>query len=314
MNDVSSGAVTELTVPTVRAKSYVIYGKLIMVALFWGGTFPAIRVVSQALPDLSIIPAAIRCAIAVILLFFLARNLEGGLPRLSGQQLAVTVALGATGFFLNIICMFAAMAYIPAGRAALIVALNPIVTAVALAIFFHERLGIVKWCGIAVAFLGAAVVITRGDLQSAFGDISASVGMGELLMFGGVSFWVAFSIIGRHAMKGLSPLAATAYAAMWGTMLLLISSIIEWQKLDVSQVTWQVIAALVYLGSFGTVIGTVWYYEGIREIGASRAAIFNNLVPVFGIALSVFFLNEDILKSMIVGGILVVIGVALTNR
>ena len=73
-------------------------------------------------------------------------------------------------------------------------------------------------------------------------------------------------------------------------------------------------AALVYLGAVGTVIGFVWYYEGVKAIGPARTAVFNNLVPVFGIGLGALMLGEPILISMVVGGILVITGVLLTNR
>ena len=70
----------------------------------------------------------------------------------------------------------------------------------------------------------------------------------------------------------------------------------------------------MYLGAFGTVIGFVWYYEGVKAIGPARTAVFNNLVPVFGITLGAVLLGEPVLLSMIVGGLLVIAGVSLTNR
>jgi drug/metabolite transporter (DMT)-like permease len=85
--------------------------------------------------------------------------------------------------------------------------------------------------------------------------------------------------------------------------------VIDWSKF-----TWQVWTSIVYLGACGTVIGFVWYYEGVKAIGPSRTAVFNNLVPVFGITLASVMLSEPILVSMIVGGVLAIIGVTLTNR
>jgi drug/metabolite transporter (DMT)-like permease len=72
--------------------------------------------------------------------------------------------------------------------------------------------------------------------------------------------------------------------------------------------------SIIYLGAFGTVIGFVWYYEGVKAIGPSRTAVFNNLVPAFGIVLAAVLLGEPILISMVAGGVLAVIGVTLTNR
>lgn len=289
-----------------------VYAKLVLVALFWGGTFIAGRVLAQSVPLLA--AATARFAVASVLLLLLAWRLEGGLPRLSRSQMMTTAALGLTGVFLYNFCFFAALARMPAGRTALFVALNPIVTALAAALLFRERLGGRRWLGIGVAFIGAAVIITRGDLAGAIHDIRASIGLGELLMFCAISGWAAYTLIGRFALKGLSPIAATTYSALWGMSFLAIGAAFEFPTADWSSFGWQAWAAIGYLGIFGTVIGFIWYYEGVKAIGPSRAAVFNNLVPAFGVVLAAFLLGEPVLISMIVGGALVVAGVTLTNR
>jgi drug/metabolite transporter (DMT)-like permease len=290
----------------------MVYVKLVFVAMFWGGTFIAGRILAQAVPHMT--AAAGRFAVACALLLPLAYRLEGGLPRLNRSQLLATFALGVTGIFLYNLCFFAALSRMPAGRTALFVALNPIVTALALALLFRERLAARKWAGIALAFVGAAVIITRGDAIGALHDISQSVGRGELLMFCAISGWAAYTIIGRHALKGLSPIAATTYASLWGLLLLGCGAVFEWPTVHASQFSWEVIASIVYLGAFGTVIGFIWYYEGVKAIGPARTAVFNNLVPVFGITMGAVLLHEPILASMAVGGALVIAGVTLTNR
>ena len=288
------------------------YLKLVCVALFWGGTFIAGRLVAKEIPHM--IGAFIRFAVASALLCLLAWRLEGGLPKLNRQQIHATFSLGATGIFLYNLCFFAALERMPAGRTALFVALNPIVTALALAMLFGERLSKIRWLGILIAFAGAAVVITRGDLSGAVHDLSQSLGKGELFMLCAICGWAAYTIIGRHALKGLSPIAATTYASLWGLLLLGVGAVLELPRFDASHMSLQVLGALVYLGAFGTVIGFVWYYEGVKSIGPSRTAVFNNLVPVFGISLGSLILGEPILSSMIIGGLLVIAGVTLTNR
>ena len=52
----------------------------------------------------------------------------------------------------------------------------------------------------------------------------------------------------------------------------------------------------------------------MQRIGASRTAVFINLVPVFGVAFAAALLGEPVLSSMAIGGLLVIASVALTNR
>ncbi|MGZ3253029.1 MAG: DMT family transporter [Burkholderiaceae bacterium] len=211
------------------AVPWQVYAKLVCVGLFWGGTFSAGRIIAQAVPHM--LAAAGRFAIACCLLLALAHQLEGGLPRLTRQQLIATFALGVTGIFIYNLAFFAALSHMPAGRAALFVALNPIVTALALAVLFKERLSKLKWTGIAIAFVGAVIIITRGDIAGALHDLSGSIGIGELVMFCAITSWAAYTIIGRHALQGLSPIAATCYASFWGFLLLSCGAVLSCHRL-----------------------------------------------------------------------------------
>ena len=63
-----------------------------------------------------------------------------------------------------------------------------------------------------------------------------------------------------------------------------------------------------------TGVAFTWYYAGIKAIGAARAGIFINLVPVFAIAMGYVILNEPVTSSLLSGGAMVISGVYLTNR
>ncbi|MGH8807217.1 MAG: DMT family transporter [Noviherbaspirillum sp.] len=309
----SAPSATAAASATVTAAiSPLVYTKLVFVTLCWGGTFIAGRILAQTMPLMT--AATGRFVVAVALLLLVAWKAEGGLPRLNRSQVVATAALGFSGIFLYNLCFFAALARMPAGRAALFIALNPIVTAMASAVLFRERLGAVKWLGIGIALAGAAIIITRGDPLSVLHDIGQSIGVGEGLMFGAISSWAAYTIIGRSVLKGLSPIAATTYAALWGLAFLAGGAAFEFSSIEWSGFDWRVWASIIYLGAFGTVIGFIWYYEGVKAIGPSRTAVFNNLVPAFGIVLASLLLGEPILVSMVVGGALAIIGVTLTNR
>ena len=145
-------------------------------------------------------------------------------------------------------------------------------------------------------------------------DLSSAFGQGEIYMLCAVISWAAYTIIGRNALRGLSALAATTYASIWGLMLLIGALLINPSHVEFNQLSWLSLGSIIYLGAFGTVVCFVWYYQGVKAIGPARTAIFTNLVPVFGVLLATILLNEQLLVSMLLGGILVIAGVAITNR
>lgn len=286
--------------------------KQVLVALFWGGTFIGGKILAQSMP---LITAAFgRFAVASALLVLVAFKMEGGLPKLTRGQLFGTALLGLTGIFLYNLFFLGALAHIPAGRTALFVTLSPIATALFSALLFRERLSKIRWAGIMTALCGAAIVISRGDLTGTLRDIRSSVGPGELFMLGAVFSWVAYTLLSRKILASLSPVAATAYAALWGCVFLGIGAAGQAGSVDWGGLGWQVWAAMVYTGAFGTVAAFVWYYQGIRTVGPSRTVVFTNLVPLFGVALSALLLGEPVLPSMVWGGALAVCGVIMVNK
>lgn len=289
--------------------SFGLYAKLVAMAALWGGVFVAGRIVALDTPPLT--TAALRFVIALAVLLPLVYAWEGGLPKLDGRQLGVMSLLGLTGVAVFSGFFFAGLERVPAGRGALIMALNPIGTALAMALLLHERLAPSRWLGIAVALAGVAVVISRGDL-GAFG--AGALGAGELMFFGSVAGWVTYTIIGRSVLGQVSALATTTYAALFGTLILAAGALFEQPWRALAALDARAWVAVAYLGTFGTVLPFVFFNEGVRRIGPSRTAIFINFVPVFGVAFSALLLGEPILPSMVIGGLMVIGGVLLTTR
>lgn len=283
--------------------------KMALVPLFWGGTFIAGRHLATALPHLT--AATGRFLIALLVLLALLVRIEGRLPRLSLSQLGVTFALGASGVFLYNIFFFGALGHMEAGRTALFIAFNPIVTAVLGAWLLRDRLSWRQWLGVVLALLGVLILVSRGNPALLF---EHGLQIGELLIFGAVFSWAAYTLVGKVALKGLSPLAATTWAALWGCGLLGLGALWETLQLGWPNVALSHVAAMAYLGVFGTALGFVWYYQGVLALGPARAAVYNNLVPVWGVTLGILLLGERLLPSMLVGGVMVVLGVLITNR
>jgi len=285
------------------------YAKLVAVPAIWGGTFIAGRILALAVP--AAVGSLLRFVVAVVALLAAAWWLEGGLPRLTRRQLVGTVLLGFTGIFAYNLFFLGALARLPASRTSLIIALNPIVTIAAASLLLGERMSARRWLGVAVALGGVWIVVSRGDV---LGSVSGAVGLGELLMFGGVCSWAAYTLIGRRVLEGLTPLAATTWASLWGVALLAIAALPHVRYVGIGDLTLPVVLSVLYLGVLGTAVGFVWYYQAVQRLGAARTVIFNNLVPVFGATFGVLLLGEPLLPSMLLGGAIAVAGVMLVTK
>ncbi len=296
----------------VNKQSRWAYIKLILCALFWGGTFIAGRMTAQSLPHMTI--ATGRFIVAAVILLIVAYRVEGGLPKLTRNQFFSTLALGLTGISIYNIFFLAALERMPAGKTALLVAMSPILTGISVTLIMKERLGWHRWGGLILAFIGVITIVTKGDILHATQSIISAFGWGEFFMMTAIVSWVAYTLISRFALKGLSPIAATTYATLFGAVFLLIGAAFELPLLTTDMLSWKNAGAIFYLGSFGSALAFIWYSEGVKTIGPARTVAFTNLVPVFGVLLGYLVLSEPILLSMVIGGAIVIAGVTLTNR
>jgi drug/metabolite transporter (DMT)-like permease len=291
-----------------RKATMIIYLKLILMAFFWGGTFVVGRTLAQTVGPFA--AAFFRFAFASIFLVLLLRKAEGRLTWPEKSQIIPVIFLGLTGAFLYNFFFLKGLKIIEAGRASVIIANNPIIIAIFSAYFFKERLNLVKVIGIIISVGGAIVVISRGRVFEVF---QGGLGLGEVYIFCCVASWVAFSLIGKSVMDDLSPLRSVTYTSVAGTLFLAPPAFLEggFAFLGYALFEW---AMIFYLGFFGTVLGFLWYYQGIQKIGPTRAGLFINFVPISAILLAFIFLGEPITISLLAGTVLVSSGVYLTNR
>ncbi|MCX5905839.1 MAG: DMT family transporter, partial [Deltaproteobacteria bacterium] len=133
-------------------------------------------------------------------------------------------------------------------------------------------------------------------------------------ILGCIVSWVSYTLIGRGVLKEISPLVAVAYACLIGTIILAAPAVLEGMIPALTGYSLTSWIAILFLGVLGTVVGFIWYYEGIKALGPTRAAVFINFVPVSGVILGWLILNETINLSLILGALLVISGAWLTNR
>jgi drug/metabolite transporter (DMT)-like permease len=285
----------------------VLYLKLTLMAIFWSGVFPAVNIVLQSMGLFASV--FLRFSAAAVILIALLRLREQRMPRLSPRESVLVLVLGVLGISVYNTLFTYGLSLVEASRAALIVPTNPAFTALFAALLLGERLGGARAVGVLLSVLGALWVLSRGDPAAL---AALDFGLGEGVLVACIFMWSAYTLLGRVALSTLSPLALTAYVMAVGSLPLAVPAWLEHETL--ARVTWQGWAALGYLAVFGTVIPFLWFYEGVKALGAARASQFINLVPPIAVLASVLLLDESLTPGLYVGMALVVVGLYLTNR
>ena len=296
----------------IQGKQQAVFGphlRLLGMAVLWGASWPAGRVIAQNMPPLA--GASLRFVLAALVLLPWMYY-AGGFAQLknwSAQRWLGMAAAGATGVFGYAAFFLSGLQYLPAGKAALVITLNPVVT-LALAVWiFKERLNRT----IVLGMLLAAVVISHGRPQDI---LHGAVGLGELLILGCVACWVAYTLLGRVMLTGVDALTTTAVTSTIGAVLLLVASLLIegpaglQAAVDSNATAW---GALLFLSWGATALAYAWYFDGVKALGAGAASGYITLVPVIGVLISALLLGESIDASMLVGGAMAVAGTAVMN-
>lgn len=289
---------------------------LFITAVIWGGTFIAGRLLSQEVAPFS--GALLRFVAASAFLLAVLLVKERRIPKIPASLILPLLGLGATGVFAYNALFLIGLKTVPAGRAALIIAGNPVAITLLSRLFFKEPLSTAKLAGVAMCLTGAAVVIGHGNPLALF---TGAVGLGELAIVGCVLSWTAYTLLGKSVMGlgtaatgRLSALQAVTISCLIGMVMLLPFALKEGLPEQLARLTATGWASVAFLGVLGTGLGFVWFYKGVQAIGPSRAAVFINFVPVSAAILGVVLLGESLDMSLVAGGALVLGGVALTNR
>jgi drug/metabolite transporter (DMT)-like permease len=286
-----------------------IYLQLLGVALVWGGTFVAGRVVAAEVPPF--LAAFGRFAVASVALGAIALRHPRQLRPPPRRLWPWLLLLGLTGVFAYNVLFLVGLQTVPAGRGSLIIALNPVAISLASALLLGDRLSPLKLVGIALSLSGAAIAISNGNPLAL---LAGGFGRGDLALLGCVVSWCAYSLVGKIVMQTLSPLVATTYACGIGAIALGIPAAWEWAHTPNIIFSAATLGGIAYLGLLGSAVGFTAYYNGVRAIGLARASVFINGVPICAILLAALLLREPITPVLAIGAVLVVAGVTCTNR
>lgn len=201
---------------------------------------------------------------------------------------------------------FSGLKYMDASTTVLIVQLEVPILVLLAALLLGERPGVRKLVGIAVAFAG--VVVIAGDPEFKGGLYPV------FLVLVGITTWALGQIMVRKlGVEGGFTLIA--WVAVFATpQLFLASALIERDQLRlIQEANWLVWGTVIYLGLAMTALGYGFWYRLLALYPVSKVGPYLLLIPVASIAGSITLLGETLTVPLIIGGCIVVFGVALVT-
>lgn len=174
-----------------------------------------------------------------------------------------------------------------------------------------ERLSVVQWLGIAVAFAGIVVTFFwRGEQPPAAEPLTML--WGDLLALGAGITWGATTVAVRLSRLASAPAAQTLlYQLVAGFVLLLLAAILLQQtRISLTPVALGSLFFQSVIVSFASYL--VWFWM-LKRYLASRLGVFSFITPLFGVAFGVWLLSEPLDPSFLAGALMVLSGVVMVS-
>jgi drug/metabolite transporter (DMT)-like permease len=276
------------------------------VMVLWAGNFIVVKSAVAVVPPVAF--TFLRFSLAAITLLVLLRLREGsiGLPR---RDMGAILALGALGFGLYQILWTTGLTTVAAGDSALIIAATPVLVAVFAVLARSDVLTPLKLAGVLTSFAGVAVVIASGPGLSLGGSL-----VGEGITLAAAVCWSIYTALAAQYLGRYSPLRATAWATLAGTVVLAPIAILQFANMSWAGVGPDILFAVLYAGMLSAGIANVIVLNGVKVVGPTRTAAFQFLIPGLAVVLAFVFLAEAIRPGQVVGGLIIIAGVMLTRR
>lgn len=275
-------------------------GAVAIALLTWSSAYAAI---AYALPSFT--PGEVAFArLAIGALCFAALLAIRWVPLPARRDWPQLALLGVIGLSCYHLCLNYAETRIASGTASILIALVPAATAAVSAIWLRERLSARALTGLAVALVGVLLVVLASGEQVEFEPRAALVLVSVLAS--AVYFVGQKPLFARNSMVGVT--AFTFFAGTLGALPFAGGMIGALRAAP-----WPHIAALVYLGIAPTFVGYLAWNAALRRASASQLSSFIYFSPPIAVLIGWLWLDEQPGLLTLVGGVITVAGVALTN-
>jgi drug/metabolite transporter (DMT)-like permease len=287
--------------PTRKAEA----GLLLMVVI-WAVNFSVIKVGLTAFEPFTF--NAFRFPLAAVLLS--TALVAAGRTRLPERgDLARIAGLGVVGHVGYQLFFILGMDRTRAGNASLLLTSAPVYTAFLSGVLGHERIPPRAWLGVLATVCGIALVIGSGPGGFSFGSATLT---GDLLIMGASILWALYTVGARDMVRKYGSMAVTAWALWVGATLLFLIGVPDMLRMDAAPpLAW---GAVAYSGMLGIGLAHVLWYRGVRLIGNTRTAVFQNLVPILALAVAWAWLGEVPGLWQLVGAAVIIGGVTIARR
>jgi drug/metabolite transporter (DMT)-like permease len=279
---------------------------VLLTVLVWSANFVIVKAAIGVLGPLTFTSS--RYVVAAVTLFALVRW-RFGTVRPPGRYALPLLALGMLGFGSYQVLWTVGLTQITAGDSSLIIAASPVATALLAATVGLDRLTVPKLVGALTAFAGVAIVIGAGA-----GLALGSSLEGDALTLTAALLWAVYTVAGTRVLRHVDPLTATAWAVLGGSLFLVPFGVWDAFTAPPAAIPPAALVAILYSGALAAGTANVLVFNAVRLIGPTRASSMQLLVPAGAVLLGALFLAEPVGPAQLVGGAVIVVGVATTRR
>jgi drug/metabolite transporter (DMT)-like permease len=255
----------------------------------WGGNVSVVKLLLAHFDPLLL--SALRMGVATLALVVALHWRGLRWPRPSRRQALGLLACALLMVYVNQLCFTLGVQRTVAANAVLIIALNPLVSALMAALFLGDRLTPARLAGVALGFGGvAAVVLHRPGAALGHGSL------GDLLVLGSVLAWVGGGVLVQRLSRGLDSAVVSTIVFVLGTLPLVLQVLFDPSVAmpDLARVTpWHWLLVLLS-GLLATALGALVWNKALVTLGVARTALYAYWVPMFGVAIAVLLLGEPL--------------------
>ncbi|HOW31385.1 MAG TPA: DMT family transporter [Bacteroidales bacterium] len=294
-------------VPVIAKKHHslrpVVFAVLAM--FFWGMSFVWFKQVNTVYRPITIIFLRLLMSGSLLVLFIKITRRELKIRR---HDVKWFLLLAFTQPFCYFMGESFGLSRVSSTISSVIIATIPLFTPVAAYLAYKEKVARATLAGILVSLTGIVIMLIRPDLS-----LSASpIGVG--LLFVAVLSAVAYSLVIRKLAGNYQVFTIIAYQNLIGAVYFLpFFLLFDLKHFFAAPYSPSALFALLELAFFASTLSYLLYTVSIRDIGIIRANVFSNLIPVFTGVASYFVLSEQFTFGKILGMVLVMAGVAVSQ-